>query len=158
MKVLITGIAGFIGSSLAKKLLERGDQVVGIDNMNDYYSVALKRARLKHIGNAITFHQIDIANKEKLNAVFANEHFDVVCNLAAQAGVRYSITNPDAYINSNIVGFANILECCRNHGVNRLIFASNSSVYGGNPKVPFSEEDKVDHPVSLYAATKKAMN
>ena len=157
MKILITGAAGFIGFSLAKRLLDRGDTVVGIDNLNDYYPVALKRARLAEIQSpAFRFVEMDIADRKALPELFAAEKFDCVVNLAAQAGVRYSIENPWAYVDSNLVGFANILECCRHYPVGHLVYASSSSVYGGNEKVPFSEDDKVDNPVSLYAATKKA--
>lgn len=158
MKVLVTGVAGFIGFSLTKKLLERGDSVVGIDNLNDYYPVSMKQARLNEIGvhPRFKFIEMDIADRNTLPSVFENEGFDCVVNLAAQAGVRYSIENPWAYIESNLVGFANVLECCRYYPVGHLVYASSSSVYGGNEKVPFSEEDKVDNPVSLYAATKKS--
>lgn len=157
MKILITGAAGFIGFSLAKRLLDRGDTVVGIDNLNDYYPVTLKRARLAEIQSpAFRFVEMDIADRKALPELFAAEKFDCVVNLAAQAGVRYSIENPWAYVDSNLVGFANILECCRHYPVGHLVYASSSSVYGGNEKVPFSEDDKVDNPVSLYAATKKA--
>ena len=155
MKILITGAAGFIGFSLAKRLLERGDSVVGIDNMNDYYPVALKRARLGRLRSpSFRFIEMDIADRKALPELFASEHFDCVVNLAAQAGVRYSIENPWAYVDSNLVGFANVLECCRHYPVGHLVYASSSSVYGGNEKVPFSEDDRVDDPVSLYAATK----
>lgn len=157
MKVLVTGAAGFIGFSLTRRLLERGDSVVGIDNMNDYYPVELKKARLREIEHpSFRFIQMDIADRQALPALFASEKFDCVVNLAAQAGVRYSIENPWAYVDSNLVGFANVLECCRHYPVQHLVYASSSSVYGGNEKTPFSEEDKVDSPVSLYAATKKA--
>lgn len=157
MKILITGAAGFIGFSLAKRLLERGDSVVGIDNMNDYYPVALKRARLGRLRSpSFRFIEMDIADRKALPELFASEHFDCVVNLAAQAGVRYSIENPWAYVDSNLVGFANVLECCRHYPVGHLVYASSSSVYGGNVKVPFSEDDRVDDPVSLYAATKKS--
>ena len=157
MKILITGAAGFIGFSLTRRLLERGDSVVGIDNLNDYYPVALKRARLAEIDSpAFRFIEMDIADRKALPELFSAEHFDCVVNLAAQAGVRYSIENPWAYVDSNLVGFANILECCRHYPVGHLVYASSSSVYGGNEKVPFSEDDKVDNPVSLYAATKKS--
>ena len=157
MKILITGAAGFIGFSLAGRLLERGDSVVGIDNMNDYYPTVLKRARLgRLLCPAFRFIEMDIADRKALPELFASEHFDCVVNLAAQAGVRYSIENPWAYVDSNIVGFANVLECCRHYPVGHLVYASSSSVYGGNEKVPFSEDDRVDDPVSLYAATKKS--
>lgn len=157
-KILVTGAAGFIGFHLAKRLLERGDEIVGIDNMNDYYTPKLKDARLAQIVNHPSFKFIkgDIADRELMPRLFEDEKFDKVVNLAAQAGVRYSIENPFAYVDSNLVGFANILECCRHNGTKHLVYASSSSVYGGNKKVPFSEEDKVDNPVSLYAATKKA--
>ena len=155
---MVTGAAGFIGFHLSGRLVERGDTVVGIDNLNDYYPVALKRARLAELSGceAFRFIQMDIADKEALPALFAEEKFDCVVNLAAQAGVRYSLTNPWAYVDSNLVGFVNILECCRHYPVKHLVYASSSSVYGGNEKTPFSEDDKVDNPVSLYAATKKA--
>lgn len=157
-KILVTGAAGFIGFHLAKRLLERGDEIVGIDNMNDYYTPKLKEARLAQIVNHPSFKFIkgDIADRELMPRLFEDEKFDKVVNLAAQAGVRYSIENPFAYVDSNLVGFANILECCRHNGTKHLVYASSSSVYGGNKKVPFSEEDKVENPVSLYAATKKA--
>lgn len=157
MKILITGAAGFIGFSLARRLLDRGDSVVGIDNMNDYYPPVLKRARLGQLrGSAFRFIEMDIADRKALPELFASEHFDCVVNLAAQAGVRYSIENPWAYVDSNLVGFANVLECCRHYPAGHLVYASSSSVYGGNEKVPFSEDDRVDDPVSLYAATKKS--
>ena len=158
MNILITGVAGFIGSFLAKRLLEnKGNNIYGIDNLNDYYDTSLKKERLALL-NTENFHFIegDIADKELIDSIFSNYSIDIVVNLAAQAGVRYSITNPDSYIKSNIIGFYNILEACRNHPVKHLVFASSSSVYGGNTKVPFSEDDKVDNPVSLYAATKKS--
>lgn len=157
MKVLVTGAAGFIGFHLTQRLLGRGDEVVGIDNLNDYYPVALKRARLAEIrSDRFRFIEMDIADRKALPALFEAEKFDAVVNLAAQAGVRYSIENPWAYVDSNLVGFVNILECCRHYPVQHLVYASSSSVYGGNEKTPFSEEDKVDNPVSLYAATKKS--
>ena len=157
MKVLVTGAAGFIGYHLTQRLLGRGDEVVGIDNLNDYYPVALKRARLAEIcSDRFRFIEMDIADRKALPALFEAEKFDAVVNLAAQAGVRYSIENPWAYVDSNLVGFVNILECCRHYPVRHLVYASSSSVYGGNEKTPFSEEDKVDNPVSLYAATKKS--
>ena len=156
MKILVTGAAGFIGSKLACLLAQRGDDVVGIDNINDYYDIRLKQGRLDEFGRDFRFVRMDLTDREGLNHLFANEHFDKVVNLAAQAGVRYSITNPYAYLDSNLVGFLNILECCRHYGVQYLVYASSSSVYGLNSKVPFSEDDKVDTPVSLYAATKKA--
>jgi len=155
---LITGSAGFIGYHLTERLLKEGHQVVGIDNLNDYYDVSLKRSRLDLLKpyDDFTFRNIDIADKKSLDALFEEYRFDYVVNLAAQAGVRYSIDNPDAYIQSNIIGFHNILEECRHHPVKHLIYASSSSVYGANEKVPFEESDNVDHPVSLYAATKKS--
>lgn len=158
MRVLITGVAGFIGSALALRLLERGDTVCGVDNMNDYYDVALKEARLKRVmaHKQFTFEKLDIADRSRMQAVFQREKFDAVMNLAAQAGVRYSIENPNAYVDANLVGFGNVLEGCRHTGVKHLVFASSSSVYGANTRLPFSEHDNVDHPVSLYAATKKA--
>ena len=155
---LVTGAAGFIGYHLSKRILDAGASVIGIDNMNDYYDVSLKEHRLSFLKDRekFTFIKVDISDKEKLTEIFESYHPDVVVNLAAQAGVRYSIENPDAYINSNLVGFANILECCRHFPVTHLVYASSSSVYGGNDKIPFSTDDKVDRPVSLYAATKKA--
>lgn len=158
MKILVTGAAGFIGSALALRLLERGDTVVGIDNMNDYYDVRLKEARLQRIKDQrhFEFQKLDIIDREAMAELFQKQKFDAVMHLAAQAGVRYSITNPRSYIDSNMVGFGNILEGCRHGGVKHLVFASSSSVYGANTKLPFSEHDNVDHPVSLYAATKKA--
>lgn len=161
-KILVTGAAGFIGASLVIELLKRYEniRVVGLDSMNDYYDPALKEYRLKEIdklnGGRFTFVKGSIADKALVEALFESEEFDVVVNLAAQAGVRYSIDHPDAYIESNIIGFYNILEACRNNPVEHLVYASSSSVYGGNTKVPFSVEDKVDTPVSLYAATKKS--
>lgn len=155
MKILVTGAAGFIGSKLAFMLADRGDEVVGIDNINDYYDARLKYGRLDEFGK-FRFIRMDLTDRDGLNKLFAEEHFERVVNLAAQAGVRYSITNPYAYLDSNLVGFMNILECCRHHGVQYLVYASSSSVYGMNSKVPFSEDDKVDTPVSLYAASKKA--
>ena len=172
MKVLVTGAAGFIGHHLSQRLTARGDSVVGIDNLNDYYDVGLKFDRLCLLGinredverdgcgQSLTadfrFEKIDIADKSAMSRLFEKEGFDIVVNLAAQAGVRYSIENPSAYIESNLVGFANVLECCRHYGPKRLVYASSSSVYGGNTKVPFCEADSVDNPVSLYAATKKS--
>lgn len=158
MKVLITGAAGFIGSTLALRLLARGDTVVGIDNLNDYYEVSLKEARLARCTShpRFAFHKLDIIDREPMRALFAQYSFDIVMHLAAQAGVRYSIENPAVYIDANLVGFGNILEGCRHTKVKHLVFASSSSVYGANTKLPFSEHDNVDHPVSLYAATKKA--
>ena len=175
MKILVTGTAGFIGFHLTKKLLERGDEVVGLDNINDYYDVNLKYARLNELG--ISYSELDLESsrliqsskykrhkfikanledQEAINALFKTEKFDAVCNLAAQAGVRYSLENPHAYINSNVVGFLNILEACRNFDVKNLAYASSSSVYGLNKSQPFKTEDHTDHPVSLYAATKKS--
>ena len=156
MKILVTGAAGFIGSKLAYLLAKRGDDVVGIDNINDYYDIRLKQGRLKEFGCYFRFIRMDLTDRENLSRLFEAERFDKVVNLAAQAGVRYSITNPYAYLDSNLVGFLNILECCRHQGVKYLVYASSSSVYGLNEKVPFCEDDKVDTPVSLYAATKKA--
>ena len=156
--ILITGVAGFIGSTLAMKLLQRGDTVYGIDNMNDYYDVTLKQARLDRFVDheRFTFQKLDIVDREGMTQLFKENRFDAVMHLAAQAGVRYSIENPSAYIDANLVGFGNILEGCRHTGVGHLVFASSSSVYGANTKLPFSEHDNVDHPVSLYAASKKA--
>ena len=158
MKVLITGSAGFIGSALAIKLLERGDEVVGIDNHNNYYDPSLKEARLsRHKDHENYTHlKIDIENKEEVDKVFMDFEFQGVVNLAAQAGVRYSIENPLAYIHTNLVGFGNILEGCRHNKIEHLVYASSSSVYGSNTKMPFSIHDNVDHPLSLYAASKKA--
>ena len=158
MKILVTGAAGFIGMHTSLRLLERGDQVVGIDNLNDYYDPALKAARLERLKTqpGFRFERIDVANRAALEALFAVERFDRVVHLAAQAGVRYSITHPHAYGEANLTGFLNVLECCRQHRPGHLVYASSSSVYGGNEKMPFSEADAVDHPVSLYAATKKA--
>ena len=158
MKVLVTGVAGFIGMFVAQRLLARGDSVVGIDNLNDYYDPALKADRLARLSGspAFEFHKIDLADRDGMAALFARERFDGVVHLGAQAGVRYSLTNPMAYVDSNLIGFANVLEGCRHHGVTHLVYASSSSVYGGNAKLPYAEADAVDHPVSLYAATKKA--
>jgi len=158
MKILVTGAAGFIGHKLCLDLLARGDTVFGIDNMNDYYDVSLKEARLAQLQahDNFSFEKLDIADREAIPALFAKEQFQRVVNLAAQAGVRYSIENPNAYIDANIVGFGNILEGCRHHKVEHLVYASSSSVYGANKSMPFSVSDNVDHPVSLYAATKKA--
>jgi len=157
MKILVTGVAGFIGSHLALRLLARGDAVVGLDNMNNYYDVTLKEARLHRCSHpAFQFERLDIVDRERMKALFAAHSFDAVMHLAAQAGVRYSIENPAAYIDSNLVGFGNILEGARHGKVKHLVYASSSSVYGANTKLPFSEHDNVDHPVSLYAATKKA--
>lgn len=154
MKILVTGAAGFIGSKLMYTLRERGDEVIGIDNFNDYYDVRLKEARVKALGLDVI--KMDLADKEAIDQLFETQHFDKVVNMAAQVGVRYSITNPYAYLQSNLVGFLNILEACRHYNVKHLIYASSSSVYGMNAKVPYSEDDKVDNPVSLYAATKKS--
>jgi UDP-glucuronate 4-epimerase len=158
MKVLVTGAAGFIGLHVAQRLLARGDTVVGIDNLNAYYAPALKAARLELLAGepGFRFEKLDIADGPALDALFARERFDRVVHLAAQAGVRYSIDNPLAYGEANLAGFLNVLEACRHHPVAHLVYASSSSVYGGNTKMPFSEADSVDHPVSLYAATKKA--
>ena len=166
MKVLVTGSAGFIGSNLVLRLLrtESPIEIVGLDSVNDYYDVSLKEYRLrqieaeagKHPESRYTFVKGNLADKALVDSLFDQYRFDIVVNLAAQAGVRYSITNPGAYIESNLIGFYNILEACRNYPVGHLVYASSSSVYGGNTKVPFSEEDKVDNPVSLYAATKKS--
>jgi UDP-glucuronate 4-epimerase len=158
LKILVTGVAGFIGSALAVRLLERGDQVYGIDNMNDYYEVSLKEARLARLQGrpGFTFEKLDIVDRRAMPKLFERNHFAAVMHLAAQAGVRYSIENPHAYIDANLVGFCNILEGCRHGGVKHLVFASSSSVYGANTRLPFSEHDNVDHPVSLYAASKKA--
>jgi UDP-glucuronate 4-epimerase len=156
--VLVTGSAGFIGYHLSKRLLDDGCRVVGVDNLNEYYDVKLKFNRLDQLKqyDRFQFHKVDLAEKSKLDALFSETAFDVVVNLAAQAGVRYSLENPQAYVNSNLVGFVNILECCRYGQVQHLVFASSSSVYGANTKMPFSVHHNVDHPVSLYAATKKA--
>ncbi len=158
MRILITGVAGFIGSGLALRLLDRGDSVYGIDNMNDYYSVALKESRLGRIGAhpQFRFEKLDISDREGMARLFRENRFDAVMNLAAQAGVRYSLENPHAYVDANLVGFVNLLEGCRQSGVGHFVFASSSSVYGANTRQPFSEHDNVDHPVSLYAASKKA--
>ena len=160
MSILVTGAAGFIGSNLVKKIYKELSeaQVVGIDNMNDYYDVRLKENRLEELKQYPTFTFIkgNIADKKLINDVFTQYQPQIVVNLAAQAGVRYSITNPDAYIESNLIGFYNILEACRHHEVEHLVYASSSSVYGSNKKVPYSTDDKVDNPVSLYAATKKS--
>ncbi len=178
MKLLITGTAGFIGSHLANRLAKEGVEVVGLDNINDYYDVRVKYGRLKKDGiiksldegNSLEYNRVytskiypnykfiklNLEDKENLFKLFENEKFDAVCNLAAQAGVRYSLTNPDTYMHSNIIGFLNILEACRHHNVNNLSYASSSSVYGLNTKLPFSTQDNVDHPISLYAASKKS--
>ena len=157
MKVLVTGAAGFIGMHCALRLLERGDQVIGVDNLSPYYSVRLKKdrlARLKH--RRFRFHKLDIAKAAPLQALFRRTRPDAVLHLAAQAGVRYSLENPQSYVQTNLVGFANVLEACRHHRPGHLAFASSSSVYGSNPDLPWSESHNVDHPLSLYAATKKA--
>lgn len=160
MNIFITGVSGFIGSNLAKRILneEKDIQVIGLDNLNDYYDVKLKEYRLNKLLQFSNFKFIkgNLADKECVENIFKEFKPEIVVNLAAQAGVRYSITNPDAYIESNLIGFYNILECCRNYPVEHLVYASSSSVYGGNKKVPFSTDDKVDNPVSLYAATKKS--
>ena len=175
MKILVTGAAGFIGYHVSKKLIENGHEVVGLDNINDYYDINLKFARLKELGierdaaehfNTLTsshlesgrfqFIRLALEDRSALPQLFEDQKFDAVCNLAAQAGVRYSLENPEAYIDSNVVGFLNILECCRNYNIEHLVYASSSSVYGLNEKIPFETSDSVDHPVSLYAATKKS--
>lgn len=174
MKILVTGAAGFIGYHLSKKLIELGYEVVGLDNINDYYDISLKYNRLKQLGiakdnaenwekvcsseqyNNFSFIRLNLEDRERLPLLFEQFQFDYVINLAAQAGVRYSLENPLAYVDSNIVGFVNILECCRHYKIKHLVYASSSSVYGENDKIPFSESDRVDFPVSLYAATKKA--
>jgi len=158
MKILVTGAAGFIGMHTSQRLLARGDQVVGLDNLNDYYDPTLKEARLARLTphEGFRFVKMDVADRAGMERLFAEEKFDRVIHLAAQAGVRYSLQNPHAYIDSNLVGFMNILEGCRHAKVQHLVYASSSSVYGGNTKMPFSERDSVDHPVSIYAATKKA--
>jgi UDP-glucuronate 4-epimerase len=158
MKVLVTGVAGFIGFHTAARLIDRGDDVVGVDNLNDYYDVSLKEARLETLGKhgAFRFVRADLADRPTIAALFAESAFDRVIHLGAQAGVRYSIRNPMAYIDSNLVGFTTVLEGCRHTGVGHLVYASSSSVYGANTRTPFSVGQTVDHPVSLYAATKKA--
>jgi UDP-glucuronate 4-epimerase len=158
MKILLTGAAGFIGMYTATRLLERGDEVVGVDNLNDYYDPALKLARLKQLEKYSNFRfiKLDIADTAAVAELFVRENFQRVIHLAAQAGVRYSLENPHAYVQSNLVGFVNILEGCRHGHIEHLVYASSSSVYGGNTKMPFSEQDNVDHPISLYAATKKS--
>jgi UDP-glucuronate 4-epimerase len=174
MKILVTGAAGFIGFFVSKKLLAKGHTVIGLDNINDYYDIQLKFARLTNLGidenkaevynkevrsssePEFSFIRMNLEDREALPALFKSEKFDVVCNLAAQAGVRYSLENPEAYVDSNIVGFLNILECCRHYAIKHLVYASSSSVYGLNKKIPFETTDNVDHPISLYAATKKS--
>lgn len=174
MKILVTGAAGFIGFHLCKVLLEKNHEVVGLDNINDYYEVSLKYNRLKELGilqteaqefikltmsssyKNFSFIRMHLEDRESVSKLFESQGFDVVCNLAAQAGVRYSLENPEAYIDSNVVGFLNILECCRHNNIKHLLYASSSSVYGENDKIPFSVTDNVDHPISLYAATKKS--
>lgn len=157
MNILITGVAGFIGSHLAKKLIAKNMTVIGIDNLNDYYDVSLKERRLEMIGTQnFKFYQQDIADYEQLHDTFKQERPTVVINLAAQAGVRYSLTNPHTYIDANVKGFMNVLECCRHNQIEHLIYASSSSVYGANTKQPFNVHDSVNHPLSIYAATKKA--
>jgi UDP-glucuronate 4-epimerase len=158
MKILVTGTAGFIGNELALRLLDRGDEVIGVDNVNDYYDVRLKEARLERVRHHPNFIEVraGIHDRAAMDETFAKYRPQRVVNLAAQAGVRYSLQNPHAYVDSNLVGFVNILEGCRHHGVEHLVYASSSSVYGANTKMPFSVGDNVDHPVSLYAATKKA--
>ncbi|WP_446924500.1 NAD-dependent epimerase [Klebsiella pneumoniae] len=157
MKFLVTGAAGFIGFHTCKRLLEAGHQVVGLDNMNDYYDVNLKQARLDLLQSSLfSFHKVDLADRQGIAELFVKEKFNRVIHLAAQAGVRYSLENPHAYADSNLIGYLNILEGCRHHKVEHLLYASSSSVYGLNRKMPFSTDDSVDHPVSLYAATKKA--
>jgi len=158
MKVLVTGAAGFIGSQTAKALLDRGDQVVGLDNMSDYYDVTLKQARLKQLAgrNGFAFAKCELADQAAIKALFEQEKFDRVINLAAQAGVRYSLENPHSYVDSNVVGFLNVLEGCRHTNVEHLVYASSSSVYGANTQMPFSVHHTVDHPLSIYAATKKS--
>ena len=154
MKVLVTGVAGFIGMHCAQRLTSRGDEVVGVDNLSPYYSVQLKRDRLKQL--PIRFHELDIANASDLKKIFEEAKPEAVLHLAAQPGVRYSLENPAVYVETNLVGFANLLECCRRHPPRHLVFASSSSVYGANTELPWSESQNVDHPVSLYAATKKS--
>jgi UDP-glucuronate 4-epimerase len=158
MRVLVTGTAGFIGNALAVRLLERGDDVIGVDNLNDYYDVQLKKDRLAQVTGNPRFHdlRIDLEDAAKLDAAFREYRPQRVVNLAAQAGVRYSLQNPQAYVSANLQGFVNILECCRHHSIEHLVYASSSSVYGANTRMPFSVHDNVDHPVSLYAASKKA--
>ena len=158
MVILVTGAAGFIGFHLSQRLLARGDEVIGLDNINDYYDVTIKKDRLAQLQtySGFRFHKLDLADREGMARLFTEHSFDKVAHLAAQAGVRYSLTNPHAYVDSNLVGFINVLEGCRYSGVHHLVFASSSSVYGANTKMPLSVHDNVDHPISLYAATKKA--
>jgi len=158
MKVLVTGAAGFIGYHISRVLCQRGDEVVGIDNLNDYYDVGLKQARLAQLESLPNFEfiKMDIAHRPDVEKLFADRGFEWVVNMAAQAGVRYSLENPHAYVESNLVGYTNLLEGCRHHGIKHFVYASSSSVYGANETMPFSTQDNVDHPVSLYAATKKA--
>ena len=160
MRVLVTGVAGFIGSTLALRLLERGDQVIGIDSLNDYYQVSLKQDRLERIkiagGNRFAFHKLDFADTATLDGAMRGQEFDRIVHLGAQAGVRYSLENPQAYVSANLAGHVNLLEIARHRKVEHMVYASSSSVYGGNTQLPFSIEDRVDHPVSLYAATKRA--
>jgi UDP-glucuronate 4-epimerase len=158
MKILVTGAAGFIGAFTSKRFVEQGHEVIGIDNLNDYYDVNLKHGRLGWLAeqSGFTFKQVELSDRAAVDAVFAEHKFDRVVHLAAQAGVRYSITNPHAYVDSNLIGFVNILEACRHNEVGHLVYASSSSVYGLNTKIPYSTSDRVDHPVSLYAATKKS--
>lgn len=158
VRVLVTGVAGFIGFHLSQSLLRRGDEVIGLDNLNDYYDVSLKYDRLAQLKDqrGFSFYQLDLSDRDGIAKLFTKYSFDVVVNLAAQAGVRYSLENPYAYVDSNLVGFLNILEGCRHSQIKHLVFASSSSVYGANTKMPFSVHDNVDHPVSLYAATKKS--
>lgn len=158
MKILVTGAAGFIGAFTSKRFVEQGHEVIGIDNLNDYYDVNLKHGRLGWLAeqSGFTFKQVELSDRTAVDAVFAEHKFDRVVHLAAQAGVRYSITNPHAYVDSNLIGFVNILEACRHNEVGHLVYASSSSVYGLNTKIPYSTSDRVDHPVSLYAATKKS--
>ena len=158
MKILITGAAGFIGAFTSKQFVEQGHEVIGIDNLNDYYDVSLKHGRLEWLNqlDGFQFIQVELADRAAVEAVFDNHEFDRVVHLAAQAGVRYSISNPHAYVDSNLIGFVNILEACRHNEIEHLVYASSSSVYGLNTHIPYSTSDRVDHPVSLYAATKKS--